>query len=37
MKIAFVVTAQTHEGPLKVVKTLIEGLVMQNHSCLATD
>lgn len=33
MKIAFVVTAQTHEGPLKVVKTLIEGLVMQKHAC----
>ena len=33
MKIAFVVTAQTHEGPLKVVKTLIEGLVRQKHAC----
>ena len=34
MKIAFVVTAQTHEGPLKVVKTLIEGLVRQKHACM---
>ena len=33
MKIAFVVTAQTHEGPLKVVKTLVEGLVRQKHAC----
>lgn len=33
MKIAFVVTAQTHEGPLKVVKTLIEGLTERHHSC----
>ena len=33
VRIAFVVTAQTHEGPLKVVKSLIEGLTERRHEC----